>query len=326
MNEEDSFRLLLSQRFASFEELAALAVAWNIDLHQISKNYSTTSLEQIQTGNLLFSHLACGCFSTHAGQSPEDMFTFTLPVAGCSVFNYFGRLIDRPVLLLSPAGQEFNLNTRPGYGMLTFSIANAVFDEYCETNFGCPANKIFESRDRVISIHPEMTANLISLAQQLSTLAQLPADLSGRFNPVQSFESKALECLFDGLQQKEETGKKLGPAARNRMLRRALEYIGDHEDEPLNVRDLSVAIATSERTLRRLFDREFGVSPKKYLFGQRMYGAHRQLWQSSPSETRIIDVANAWGFWHMGQFAKDYRCFFGELPSETLKRSSSASG
>jgi AraC family transcriptional regulator, ethanolamine operon transcriptional activator len=32
----------------------------------------------------------------------------------------------------------------------------------------------------------------------------------------------------------------------------------------------------------------------------------------------IGDIANTWGFWHMGQFAADYRRQFGELPSETL--------
>ena len=29
------------------------------------------------------------------------------------------------------------------------------------------------------------------------------------------------------------------------------------------------------------------------------------------------NVAHRWGFWHMGQFARDYRRLFGELPSET---------
>ena len=34
----------------------------------------------------------------------------------------------------------------------------------------------------------------------------------------------------------------------------------------------------------------------------------------------IIDAASRWGFWHMGQFAADYRRKFGELPSETRNR------
>ena len=49
---------------------------------------------------------------------------------------------------------------------------------------------------------------------------------------------------------------------------------------------------------------------------------HRELWHSASSTTRITDVANNWDFWHMGQFAADYRKLFGELPSETLARTS----
>ncbi|MEN8129815.1 MAG: helix-turn-helix domain-containing protein [Pseudomonadota bacterium] len=322
MSEEILPRLLLSQRFTSFEELAALAVAWDLDFRQISKSNSASHLEQIQAGNILFSHLSCGCFATHAGETPKNMCTISLPDAGCPDFRFFGRLIDRPELIVSPAGQEFNVFTRPGYGISTFSISNTVFDKYCETNFDCPADKILESGGGVIPIGPEVTANLRAMARQLSTLARAPSDLSCQFNPVHSFESQVLESLCDSLQREEPTRKEPGAAVRNRMLKRALEFIGDNENEPLNVRDLSATVATSERTLRRLFNREFGVSPKKYLFGHRMYGAHRQLWQSSPSETRIVDVANVWGFWHMGQFARDYRGFFGELPSETLNGSS----
>jgi AraC family ethanolamine operon transcriptional activator len=39
---------------------------------------------------------------------------------------------------------------------------------------------------------------------------------------------------------------------------------------------------------------------------------------TSGASSRIADVANRWGFWHMGQFAADYRRQFGELPSETV--------
>ena len=34
----------------------------------------------------------------------------------------------------------------------------------------------------------------------------------------------------------------------------------------------------------------------------------------------VQDAAAAYGFWHMSQFAVDYRELFGERPSETLKR------
>jgi hypothetical protein len=33
---------------------------------------------------------------------------------------------------------------------------------------------------------------------------------------------------------------------------------------------------------------------------------------------KSAEVFKQWGFWHMGQFAKDYKFMFGQLPSETL--------
>ena len=47
----------------------------------------------------------------------------------------------------------------------------------------------------------------------------------------------------------------------------------------------------------------------------------RALRQADPTMKGIVaDTANARGFWHMGQFAADYRRMFGKLPSETLAR------
>jgi AraC family ethanolamine operon transcriptional activator len=40
----------------------------------------------------------------------------------------------------------------------------------------------------------------------------------------------------------------------------------------------------------------------------------------------VQDVAAAWGFWHLSQFATDYRKLFGVRPSETLKTVHSPAG
>jgi AraC family ethanolamine operon transcriptional activator len=107
---------------------------------------------------------------------------------------------------------------------------------------------------------------------------------------------------------------------RNRALGRAKAYLREHVEEPVTVRDLCRVSEVSERTLRYAFLEQFGVSPKSYLMALRLNRIRRQLSHADPSSTRVVDVANHWGFWHMGQFAADYRKLFGELPSETLNR------
>jgi AraC family ethanolamine operon transcriptional activator len=50
----------------------------------------------------------------------------------------------------------------------------------------------------------------------------------------------------------------------------------------------------------------------------RLNGAQNDL--AHEPWVKVPDAANKWGFWHLGQFAKDYRKWFGELSSDTSQR------
>ena len=49
-------------------------------------------------------------------------------------------------------------------------------------------------------------------------------------------------------------------------------------------------------------------------------GVRSQLKNAQSPYVSVQDAAAAYGFWHMSQFAVDYRQLFGERPSDTLKR------
>ena len=107
------------------------------------------------------------------------------------------------------------------------------------------------------------------------------------------------------------------PTVRSRALRLALDYIEANADSAPTVRDICRASGASYRTLNYAFVERFGVAPKQYLQAVRLEGARKDLRRFGP-RSAIADIANTWGFWHLGQFAADYRRQFGELPSETL--------
>lgn len=92
-------------------------------------------------------------------------------------------------------------------------------------------------------------------------------------------------------------------------------FLMEAPDEMPTLQELCKITSVSKRTLIYAFQEHYGISPKTYINAMRLNGARRALLQSQT----IVDAANAWGFWHMGQFAKDYRKLFGELPSETVK-------
>ena len=108
-------------------------------------------------------------------------------------------------------------------------------------------------------------------------------------------------------------------AHRGRLLRKAHDVLNDVDQLPITVSELCTKLNTSSSALHRLFQAEYGVSPKAYI-RFRCLSAVRDELALAPSNTRIADIANKWGFWHMGQFAKDFRALCGELPSAILKQ------
>jgi AraC family ethanolamine operon transcriptional activator len=112
-----------------------------------------------------------------------------------------------------------------------------------------------------------------------------------------------------------------GPGRRREVIRRTMDLLATDAQRQCQIEDLCDAGACSQRTLERSYREQFGITPKQYLTRIRLAGVHRTLLDSSEAHT-IGDLAAHWGFWHLSQFAANYRAMYGELPSETARRTS----
>jgi AraC-like DNA-binding protein len=82
---------------------------------------------------------------------------------------------------------------------------------------------------------------------------------------------------------------------------------------------LARAAGVRPRTLEAHFRRFLGTTPLGWLRRSRLARARHQLLSAKPATT-VTDVACAGGFSQLGRFAGEYRRYYGELPSETLRR------
>jgi AraC family transcriptional regulator, ethanolamine operon transcriptional activator len=106
---------------------------------------------------------------------------------------------------------------------------------------------------------------------------------------------------------------------RQGIVSEARDYVLAHRDRPVGVPELCERLHVSRRTLQYCFEDVLGIAPASYLRAIRLNGVRRELAEAAPGERAVQDVAAAWGFWHLSQFAADYRKLFGLRPSETLK-------
>lgn len=112
------------------------------------------------------------------------------------------------------------------------------------------------------------------------------------------------------------TDNHFGAKARTRALRKALDVMAVNDKENTPISRLCMEAGVSWSTLDRAFKDRFGFGPKQYQNRLRLNRVRSRL-IAEPREAKIADIANEWGYWHLGQFARDYREMFGELPSAT---------
>jgi AraC-like DNA-binding protein len=107
------------------------------------------------------------------------------------------------------------------------------------------------------------------------------------------------------------------------QLRAAEEFMRANAHLPLSLGDISVAAGVNARTLQNSFQKRRGCSPMRFLRDLRMEEVRAGL--LDPDEgTTVTSEAAHWGFVHFGRFSREYQARFGELPSETLRRSRNA--
>ncbi|WP_328744754.1 AraC family transcriptional regulator [Streptomyces sp. NBC_00285] len=109
------------------------------------------------------------------------------------------------------------------------------------------------------------------------------------------------------------------PPMRPASVKRVIDAVQELPAEPYDANRLAAIAQVSLRTLQEAFRRHVGMSPMAYVHEVRLQHVQRQLRAAVPGTTTVTDVAHAWGFVHLGRFARRYRERFGESPSQTLR-------
>lgn len=139
---------------------------------------------------------------------------------------------------------------------------------------------------------------------------------------AEDFYPLLIDTLGKSVKKKRQ---KIKTYRRYSLVRQAEDIAQSYLDKPLTLKQLCDELETSSTALYYGFQDLFGMSPMAYIKTQRLNGVRRALKNANPQTTMVMGIAQQWGFWSAGHFARDYQQMFGELPRETLKRPSGKS-
>lgn len=302
--------------FDDFEEYESAFAGSSIDLRKLEAGRFRAKLLQLEVGPIRLAYTRHSSVIELSGTAQPGFRSFGLPMPASPPALWCRAPTSSRTVSVFDASGGFEAVTPAGFETVVFSVSAEYLARLGESvGVGVP-REILPNAE-VVTCEPgpmqELRQSLLRIVRTVMNDASLEKCPSLRTELEEDIPSRLLGALADRSPHPRPVALHL----RQRALRGALEHIAALPNEMLGIAELCRATGASERTLRRAFTEGLGVSPNAYLRARRLNGSYRELRRG----VRVNEAANHWGFWHMGQFAADYRRMFGELPSSTLASS-----
>jgi AraC family ethanolamine operon transcriptional activator len=300
------------------DEFNAAPSVWDIECRQLDKRPLEARLARYATPNLFVGRAGFNQAIHQHGAAPSGMRTFAFEESGISRLHWCGQVVGPCSLLSFPDNNEYESLTPARFSVCTVSV-NAERLAAVANAMGCPDALGSHGCGEVAKV--AKPGQLRAFGELLCSSFAWVRDggiIDGAPGAVRQLESEIIEELVLLLASRCSRRPIAPPCGQSRALRQAIAYIFAHARESITVAQVCTAAGVSWRTLNRVFRNQLGVTPKTCIKAARLYGVRRALLKESSASGRVSAIAGQWGFWHLGDFARDYRKQFGELPSQTL--------
>ena len=244
---------------------------------------------------------------TEVSQHWHDSFELTLIVKGAAPYTINGRRVCAAAgdLLFINAGDMHSCSVDLG----SCEAVNIMFPRRFLAQFGKTDDMILFQLDKTSPAYPELVRCCENLYPVFAIRREDPyAQL--RINGI-VYDIAYL--LFSRFRWNEFSPLSIESVKYRRRCREIIEYLDDHFQDDVSMKDLADALGLSREHLARIFREYMGTSYKKYITRLRMYHAYTLL---TASDLSIIEIAMRCGFSDCRAFISSFRSIYGTTPGK----------
>lgn len=307
-------------QFDDFGVFSEALDSHDVEIKQLCPGSFSAFIQHISNPSLFISHFTTSLRIEALGNPPPGIRTFGIPTENCQPFVWRGLATDADTIQIYTPRTELAVISSQKFEALDVSASEEHLNALNQL-WGFPElADIIDGREMVYC-EPGKMRRLRTALRLVSNMVNAHSNSLQHNNQLQEMMNYEIPfLLIEALMTSTAPKVKTTAGNRTRALKSALDFIQASPTSELTVEDICVNIGVTKRTLQRAFRERYGVTPKFYLQLQRLNNVQKALLRSNPETTKIGDLAIDQGYWHMSQFASDYRRMFGELPSTTLRR------
>ena len=299
------------------DELAEGFRRWELRFRQLGGGSFRGELKFLQLGGIQVFRASSNRRLHAHGSPPPGSFGFAPVLPRNAGALWRGRRCQKGQVVTLDPGQEGDHLSAADYWMVGLTVDGDFFRECAAVLGGFDPEERLVGRLAVTSSPACCRALTTHLGGLLDRVEARPDPLA-RPRTRRAVEQECVRRVVAVIAQ--GTGgdrTECWSSNRERLVRRADEYMRACLGGPLSLLDLCRELGVSERTLHHAFQEVRGLSPMAYFKALRLNAVRQEL-KAAPDTAAVREIARRWGFWHPGEFAAAYRRLFGELPSRTL--------
>ncbi len=308
---------------AAREHIGCLFVPHRLDVMGRNQVLDVAISQAQLEGVSLIYHRHGACVSVRP-QVLKDFFLLQIPIRG----EAFVTVDKKPVychpkqaVMISPT-LGVNMQFGEGCEQLIVRIERSDLERQMEQHLGrhlglpitfAPAVPLTTSSAQ------EVTNLLRYMAMTLTETGGISGSSIAKKHMSSLLMSALINCLDHNYQDELASGT---ASPRPAYIAKAQEFMRTNFAEAIGPEDVAEAADVSTRALFAGFRSHLNTTPMRYLKELRLDMVHDTLTRMEPRRTSVTTIAMNYGFSHLGHFCAAYKQKFGELPRETLRKSS----
>ena len=294
------------------EEVPDYAHGWDIDINEMTKQPFEAEIRAVHTFHLQLSLMRYYTAVMVDGGYPDGAVIFSC-IKTNGLIHEKNRTYDNYDIIMLNDNKPFDLIVSEPCYIYTLAIEKSILEREFESFFKTPFIQVYKEQD--IYLDPEQSeAYYLLFKEQMEILKQKSEENTAREIYVK-LETEILKKLFSYFLFR---SKKIDYLPK--YIRDGRVLLEQNINATYTIADLVDDLQVSKRTIQHGFKHYLGFTPKEYQQYIRLNGIRKTILSVKDPHITLSEIAANYNYSHLGHFSTEYKKFFGESPSETLRK------
>jgi AraC-like DNA-binding protein len=294
------------------EEVPDYTHGWDLDINEMTKQPFEVHIRAVHTFHLQLSLMDYHSATMIDGGYPDGAVIFSC-IKTNGLIHEKNRTYDNNDMIMLNDNKQFDLIVSKPCYIYTLAIEKEILEREFESFFEIPFIEVYKGQD--ICLDPEQSEAYYTLfREEMEMLQQRSKENSSREVHAE-LEIEILKKLFAYFHFRPKEINYLPKYIRDGRV-----LLEQNINATYTIADLVDDLQISKRTIQHGFKHYLGFTPKEYQQYIRLNGIRKTILSVKDPRTTLSEIAANYNYSHLGHFSVEYKKFFGESPSETLRK------